>query len=249
MLPGGSSYSPVGDRERQQGGPSTPRPGGDTHSPAAPARGAAAAVAATPPPRAAPGGYPRDHIRVRRRYPTLLPRRDVRYESLAGQRMAVYRRHKRVYEAGVLMAVWGGGMAAAAVAGEREGEEDEAEADAEDLSDESAETSSSEGGDAADARGAAVGPARVAASAAGRAAAAMVGGLQGSRRAEPGTFLMRYDSGEEEQLVLTREVWRLLHPTTGVVMLEHVPVGEDEMDEMDDDYPEDEGEDEDTWVL
>lgn len=243
MLPSGSSYPPSGSLGRQQGGPSTPRPGGDTNSPAAPARGAAA-VAAAPPPLAAPGGRPRDHIRVRRRYPALAPRRDVRYESLAGQRMAVYRRDKRVYEAGVLMAVWGGGMAAAAVAGERAGEEEEA--DSEGLSDESAETSSSEGGDANDARGAG-GPVRLAASVIGRAAAVMAGGQHGSRRAEPGTFLMRYDSGEEEQLVLTREVWRLLHPTTGVVMLEHVPVGEDEMD--DEDYPEDDGDDEDALVM
>lgn len=236
MLPGGSSYPPVGGRERQQGGPSTPRPGGDTHSPAAPARGAAAAVAAAPRPRATPSRYPGVHVRVR-------------YESLAGQRMEVYRRHKRVYEAGVLVAVLGGGMAAAAVAEERQGEEDEAQAEAEDLSDESAETSSSEGGDAADARVAAVGPVRGAASAAGRAAAAMAGEQQGSWLVEPGTCLMRYDSGEEEELVLTQQAWWLLHPTTGVVMLEHMPTGEDAIDEMDEDYPEDDGEDEDTWVL
>lgn len=237
MLPSGSSYPPAGSRARQPSGPSTPRPGGDPNSSSSPARGAEA-IAAAPPPVAAQGRRPRDHIRVRGRNPSLAPHRDVRYESLAGQRMAVYRRDKRIYEAGVLMAVWGDGMAAAAVAEQREQEEEEAEAEV--LSDESAETSSLEGGDGSEARGASSGPVRLAASMIDQVAAFMGGGQHGSRRTEPGTFLMRYDSGEEEQLVLTREVWRLLHPTTGVVILEHVPVGEDELDE--EDYPQDDGE-------
>ena len=259
MLPAGSSYNPTGSHERQ--GSTTPR--GTAATPPAPALAPARPDAARGDDAAYPFAPPiagdlvrqqaqlRAHgtIRVRRRVTSSATHRDLRYASLAGQPMAVYRRHKRVYERGMLFgvgALGGGGDVAvgepeAAAAAAREEDEEEG------LSDGSGGSSASDGlGDA----NVVVAPASrvVAAAAAFVRPLGSVGGVRHvSRRSEPGTFLMRYDSGEEEPLVLSREVWRVLDPRSGATVYEHVPVGEDEMD--DESFDEDDGEEDDSWVM
>jgi len=163
--------------------------------------------------------------------------------------MAVYRRHKRVYERGMLFgvgALGGGGDVAvdepeAAAAAAREEEDEEG------LSDGSGGSSASDGLADADLADASAGRVVAAAAVFGRPIVSVGGVRHVSRRSEPGTFLMRYDSGEEEPLVLSREVWRVLHPRTGATVYEHVPVGDDEMD--DESFDEDDGEEDDSWVM